>query len=474
MYVTILLVVVVTISYSSTGYCQIAEEVFDQLDSVEFKWTTRWLSKAYVKSCNYSVQEAITELQKDKMDIWHISANTVELCTSMSNHELKKNYNLQCHEIARLNDLLQLENTKKDTLLNKRPYHMIHSRAANMSSSTNHSTDDGLLTLDWFDEIHNLSVLETWYKELATQYDDLVYINESIGQTERETDIFAIHISCGEKPSNKPKIYFQCLLHAREWISGPVCMYISQYLVKNSDKKQISKLLKELEFILVPVANPDGYAATWFQYPRYRYWRKNLAKLDGTDCIGVDLNRNFDVDWNQAGISPNPCDPIYAGPSAQSELEVQAITAYILANRPIYGAIDFHSYGQLILYPHGWTSNLPVRYKRLKNLAMCLSERVQKVNGFIYTPQSLASIYLASGTFGDWAYKQEVALQNQNTLNVSYRIAPITLELRPKQREQGFLSGFLVDPNDILPTCLEMIPAIKQFSKKLLKKPLRV
>ena len=50
MYVTILLVVVVTISYSSTGYCQIAEEVFDQLDSVEFKWTTQWLSKAYVKS----------------------------------------------------------------------------------------------------------------------------------------------------------------------------------------------------------------------------------------------------------------------------------------------------------------------------------------------------------------------------------------------------------------------------------------
>ena len=39
--------------------------------------------------------------------------------------------------------------------------------------------------------------------------------------------------------------------------------------------------------------------ATWFRYPRYRYWRKNLATLKGTDCIGVDLNRNFDVDWNQ-------------------------------------------------------------------------------------------------------------------------------------------------------------------------------
>lgn len=51
------------------------------------------------------------------MDIWHISANTVELCTSMSNHELNKYYNLQCDEITRLNDLLQMENIKKYTLL---------------------------------------------------------------------------------------------------------------------------------------------------------------------------------------------------------------------------------------------------------------------------------------------------------------------------------------------------------------------
>ena len=45
----------------------------------------------------------------------------------------------------------------------KRPYHMIHSRAANMSSSTNHSTDDGLLTLDWFDEI----VSQNYMKEIV-------------------------------------------------------------------------------------------------------------------------------------------------------------------------------------------------------------------------------------------------------------------------------------------------------------------
>ena len=39
--------------------------------------------------------------------------------------------------------------------------------------------------------------------------------------------------------------------------------------------------------------------ATWFRYPTYRYWRKNLATLNGTQCLGVDLNRNFDANWNQ-------------------------------------------------------------------------------------------------------------------------------------------------------------------------------
>jgi len=55
----------------------------------------------------------------------------------------------------------------------------------------------------------------------------------------------------------------------------------------------------------------------------------------------------------QSGTSSDPCNSIYGGPSAQSELEVQAITAYILANKPVYGAMDFHSYGQFVLYPHG-------------------------------------------------------------------------------------------------------------------------
>ena len=66
---------------------------------------------------NYSVQETIQELQNDKIDVWHISSNTVELCTSLSNYQLKKHYNLHCRVIRKLNDLLKLENMKENNLL---------------------------------------------------------------------------------------------------------------------------------------------------------------------------------------------------------------------------------------------------------------------------------------------------------------------------------------------------------------------
>ena len=62
---------------------------------------------------------------------------------------------------------------------------------------------------------------------------------------------------------------------------------------------------------------------------------------------------NYYCIFLQAGTSSEPCNATYGGPSAQSELEVQIITAYIHNNKPVYGAIDFHSYGQFVLYPHG-------------------------------------------------------------------------------------------------------------------------
>ena len=42
----------------------------------------------------------------------------------------------------------------------------------------------------------------------------------------------AFHIT-GTATGKKNNIYFQCQIHAREWISGATCMYIVDFLTEN-------------------------------------------------------------------------------------------------------------------------------------------------------------------------------------------------------------------------------------------------
>lgn len=49
---------------------------------------------------------------------------------------------------------------------------------------------------------------------------------------------------------------------------------------------------------------------TWYSYPKYRLWRKNVRPSEGSKCAGVDLNRNFDTHWDMVRHYykyPNAC-----------------------------------------------------------------------------------------------------------------------------------------------------------------------
>lgn len=53
----------------------------------------------------------------------------------------------------------------------------------------------------------------------------------------------------------KPVIIIDSATHAREWVTPPVACYIIQQLVEEAD----SQLLNEIDWIIIPVVNPDGY-----------------------------------------------------------------------------------------------------------------------------------------------------------------------------------------------------------------------
>lgn len=98
--------------------------------------------------------------------------------------------------------------------------------------------------------------------------------------------------------------------------------YIIDYLVENSENL-------EVDYYILPVANPDGYEYTFLTD---RLWRKNRRKAGSTGCLGVDLNRNFGYRWGGKGGSKDICHETYAGSGPFSEPETDAIRNFFDAS----------------------------------------------------------------------------------------------------------------------------------------------
>jgi hypothetical protein len=145
---------------------------------------------------------------------------------------------------------------------------------------------------------------------------------------------------------------------------------------------QVQAVVERIDLYIAPLVNADGRdfvlaplapGASDAEKKLHMMWRKNRrpapAGQTGDSCVGVDINRNFDILWDfttaytpalvakapKAGVdtSRQPCDfNVYSGPSAESEPETQNLAGLIRsANISFYA--DVHAYGRDILYPWG-------------------------------------------------------------------------------------------------------------------------
>jgi hypothetical protein len=188
------------------------------------------------------------------------------------------------------------------------------------------------LALGWFEEYHNYIDTIAWWKTLCADHSDLgcTYTDRIGSATSKGRYLSALQIKLGG--TTRPWIYFQCQIHAREWVSGTTCQYIiHELLVGYKAGRAIAKdALTNFNWAIIPVTNPDGYEYSWTSD---RMWRKNQRTNTGCPtrpaCCGVDLNRNYnDGQWGGGGSSSDPCSDTYRGPSAASEPEVQATAAF--------------------------------------------------------------------------------------------------------------------------------------------------
>ena len=194
----------------------------------------------------------------------------------------------------------------------------------------------------------------------------------SIGNSDAGTPIYGVKISDNVgTDENEPEVLFTGLQHAREAISGTSLIFYMQYLIANygNTDQKIKGLVDNRENYIIPCMNPDGYLYN-YSSPNPTtgggLWRKNRRNTGGgASNIGVDLNRNYSVDWgNCAGASAScgsnvKTSDTYYGPNAFSEPETQALRDFVYA-RHFVNAIDQHCFGPYYSLPYGRPTLHPV------------------------------------------------------------------------------------------------------------------
>ncbi|KAK7072027.1 hypothetical protein SK128_010429 [Halocaridina rubra] len=158
----------------------------------------------------------------------------------------------------------------------------------------------------------------------------------------------------------------------------------------------------------MPLVNPDGYT---YSITTDRMWRKNRANTTDSGCYGVDLNRNFNVSWgNVNGASLSQCSYNFCGTEAFSEPESRAIRDLALAYLPnIKLFMTLHSYGQLLLYPWGYTFDKAPKKGKLHGMARKIIGHTSSRGTYDFVfGQSSWVLYRATGTSDDYMYSKGV------------------------------------------------------------------
>src|SRR6266545_4216678 len=202
----------------------------------------------------------------------------------------------------------------------------------------------------------------------------------------------------------RPGVLYSALQHAREWISVEVSRRLLHHFVDNYGKNaEVTNLVNTRELWFLIVANPDGYQYT---FDVERLWRKNVRDNDGDGLItnndGVDPNRNFAEHWNydDEGSTSQFASETYRGTSAASELETQAMQGLLARVHPEF-QVNYHSYGNLLLYTFGWDVQLHSADDAIY-AALSGTDAEPAIPGF--NPGVGAELYITNGETTDYAH----------------------------------------------------------------------
>ncbi len=252
------------------------------------------------------------------------------------------------------------------------------------------------------------------YPDLAS-WEDIGDSWEKTQDSARGYDMQVLCLTNAAVSGPKPKLFVMSSVHAREYAPAELMTRFAEYLVENYGVlADVTWVLDYNEVHLLLQANPDGRKKAEGGLS----WRKNTNTAycsPTSNYRGADLNRNFSFKWGCCGGSSGyECDETYRGPTPASEPETQAIQDYVRAQfsderddgdlqaaAPLTTAgifLDVHSYGELVLWPWGFTDAAAPNGAALQTLG----RKLAYFNG--YFPTQAYGFYPTDGTTDDFAY----------------------------------------------------------------------
>ena len=276
--------------------------------------------------------------------------------------------------------------------------------------------------------------------EMYTNYSSMITQKVSIGNTIEGRPIYMVKISDNPTVSeNEPQVLYTALHHAREPQSMEQMIFFMFYLLENyGTDPEVTYLVNNRELYFIPVINPDGYEYNHQTNPNGGgMWRKNRRNNGGS--YGVDLNRNYGPNnyWNSpyGGSSTTPNSDTYRGTIEFSEPETAAIRDF-LATKNISNILNYHTYGNYLIYPYGCFP-----YLTADSLAFFeFAGDITAYNGYSAGTALETVGYSVRGTSDDYAYDGNVASTNGNIFAMTPEVGT---------------TGFWPSQSEIIPLAIE-------------------
>ena len=202
-----------------------------------------------------------------------------------------------------------------------------------------------------FEDYHNYAEMTANLQAFAAAHPQFVRLI-TLGNSYENRNIIGVRISNDANDNlSEPGVFFVGQHHAREHMTVEVTLGCPS--LHQSSQVSVRSLLYSRQIYIFPSLNPDGSEYD-IATGSFRMWRKN--RQPNPTAVGTDNNRNFSYRWGCCGgSSGNGGSETYRGTAPLSAPENMRMSDFMVAHPNVTTGISYHTYGNLVLYPYGYT-----------------------------------------------------------------------------------------------------------------------